>query len=176
MTKNTYPADFRVYVRPEMWEHEAPESHFFDGIYTVRLNTHVEIPFVPDVSEFCPPWSPDLVPNGEDVATEREARVYQVLMSRYSVTPNARLAGQEEIVALQRGDEPPERGTVWYVAFDEWRHLLDELEAMREFASSDRHSTCLSQIANTHLGRFLEERFLPSGRLSAMDLRILRRA
>ena len=114
MTKHNYPEDFRVYVRPEMWEHDAPESQFFARIYTVTLNTHVDLPFVPDVSDVCPPWNADLVPNGEEVASELEACVYQVLMSPYSVTPNARLAGQEEIVELVLIRCPACRATTVY--------------------------------------------------------------
>jgi hypothetical protein len=176
MTKRAYDADFWIYVRPETWDVEGPESQFFAGIYTARLNSFVEISFVPDVSDACPPWIPELVPNGGDVSSEREARVFQALMTAHSVTPNAQLAGQEEIVELQRGEVPPRHGVVWYVAPDDWPPLTDELENLTQRAYSEVHSVRFSQISDTRLAGFLEERFLPSGKLSARDLSILRRA
>jgi hypothetical protein len=189
MTKLAYDADFRVFVRPEMWERHAPESQYFVGIYTVYLNTHVIISFIPDVSDSCPPWRQDLAPHGEEATSELEARAFQALISEYSVTPNVGLAGQIEVIELPspKSSDPelepwagdyvdPEHGTIWYVSPDEWRSLIDELEGLREVAYSDVHSVRFSEVAHTRLGRFLEERFLPSGRLSAMDLRILRRA
>jgi hypothetical protein len=176
MTKLSNDADYRVSVRPMPWDVPGPESKYFAGIYTVSLNSHVEISFVPDVSNECPPWSADLVPNGDDVASEREARVYQVLMSLYSVTPNARLAGTEEPIELETGSSPPDQGAVWYLAPDDWQTLMDELENLTETAYSEVHFVRFSQIADTRLARFLESRFLPSGRLSRRHLEILHRA
>ena len=71
MTNLTYDADFRLYVRPETWESDGPDSAFFTGIYTVSLNSLVRIAFVPDVSEVCPPWSEDVLPNGSEYQTCR---------------------------------------------------------------------------------------------------------
>jgi hypothetical protein len=187
MTKLTNEADFRIYVHPERWEYEAPEAEFFDGIYSVALNSHVRLSFVPDVSEICPPWSRDVLPD-EHISSERDARLVQILTTRYSVTPNARLAGTDEVIQLASGNPPPgldpvgaelsgpRYGTVWYVAPDDWQPLMDELEHLMEEAYSDVHSVRFSQIAETRLARFLEERFLPSGKLSAMHLEVLRRA
>jgi hypothetical protein len=188
MTKLTYEADVRVYVRRETWENEGATSQFFVGVYTVALNSHVRIAFVPDVSDVCPPWREDLVPNGAEVSSEREARLFQVLTSEYSVTPNSRLAGREEVIQLPSGNPPPDldpwgaelsgpnHGTIWYVALDDWQALADELEELTESAYSEVHFVRMSQIAGTHLAKFLVERFLSSGRLPASHLEILRRA
>jgi hypothetical protein len=188
MTKLTNDSDFRIYVRPQIRERQAPESQFFAGIYTVTLNTFVDISFIPDVSDFCPPWREDLVPNGEEATSELEARVFQALISEYSVTPNMHLAGRIDVVQLpaQRPPDPeldpwwedyvgPQYGKIWYLAADDWQPLYDELDGLWEVAYSDVHSVRLSQMANTRLGRFLEDRFLPSGRLSERHLQILGR-
>jgi hypothetical protein len=188
MTKLVYDADFRLYVYPEMREYDESERPYFEGIYLVPLNSHAQIYFVPDVSDVCPPWTREAIADIGRISSERDARIFQVLTSEYSVTPNARLAGTEEVVRLLTRVEPPDpdpwaaepklptHGVVWYVAPDEWRSLHAELEQLNEVAHSEVSSVRFSQIDGTRLARFLEERFLPSGKVALRHLRTLRRA
>src|ERR1700730_11185070 len=130
MSKLNAEVDFRVDVSSEEWENE---SRLFRGIYTVSLNDGVEVSFVSDASESCPPWNADLIPALDHLASEREARLFQVLTSKHSVTPNPRLAGTEKVVELlprtassdldpweAEVADRPSAGVVWYVAPQEW--------------------------------------------------------
>jgi hypothetical protein len=174
-------------VRFEEWEYDPPVSRHFAEIYVASLNTHVKISFVPDVSEACPPWGEGALSDEPEVASEREARITQVLTSYYSVTPNAGLAGRTEAVRLLPGQMPPELGqseptsgdrqygVVWYLDPADWSALAEELAGLAAEAWNDLHALRYSQIGRTRLARFLEERFLPSGRVSQDDLQLLHR-
>jgi hypothetical protein len=185
MTKLSNDADLRVNVNPEPWEHEDPTSRFSAGIYTVALNSGVEISFVPDVSDSSPPWDVELPADIDDCSSEREARVYRIRTSDYSVTPNQRLANQEDEVPhlpatsppdlLPGEPEPSQYGVVWYVSPAEWSVIETELRDLAERTHLQPDYIRLSRITLSRLGRFLNERFLPSPRLSPFDLRILRR-
>jgi hypothetical protein len=59
-----FDTDFWINIVPEHWEHDDPPARFFERIYTVALNSHVRIAFVPDVSDVCPPWSVELILGG----------------------------------------------------------------------------------------------------------------
>ena len=191
MSKLSPEVDFRVDVNPGEWENE---SRFFRGIYTVSLNDHVQVSFVPDASKSCPPWNADLIPAIDRLASEGEARLFQVLTSEHSVTPNARLAGTEEVVELlprtvSSDLDPweaevadwPTAGTVWYVAPQEWPALDADLQDLpdRSIALGRRGGIgCplylhMSEMVGTPLARFLNERFVPSGRLAQRELRAL---
>jgi hypothetical protein len=186
MTKLVDTADLRVNVAPEEWEHEAPGSRFFEGIYVVSLNSAVDIAFVPDLSDSIPPWDVELPPDlDENCTSERDARLYLVRTTDYSVTPNARLAGQVGIAPrLPHSNPPPalrdsppatEHGLVWYVSPEEWSELDTQLRDLAAHTYRQHEFVRLSEISGGPLGHFRAERFLPSGRLSAFDLQILKR-
>jgi len=183
MTKLINTADLRINVRSADWEHEG--SRFFEGIYIVALNSTVEIAFVPDLSDVGSPWDVALPVDVYDCQSEREARLHLLRTTDYSVTPNASRAGQVDSVPLlpdanpipPSPDETPpaEQGVVWFVSPEEWSALRAQLRALSPGTRLDHEFVRLSQIAGSPLGRFLEDRFLPSGRLSAFDLHVLRR-
>lgn len=153
---------------------------------TVALNSGVDIAFVPDVSDSSPPWDVELPPDvDENCTSERDARLYLVRTTDYSVTPNVRLAGQvgtapllvDAITGPPLRDSPPpaEQGVVWYVSPEEWSALDAQLRVLATHTYRQHEFAQLSQMTGSPLGRFLEERFLRSGRLSAFDLHVLRR-
>jgi hypothetical protein len=194
MSKLRPEVDFRVAVSSEELEQSENESRFFRGIYTVSLNDHVRVSFVPDASESYPPWNAYLAPAFDNLASERKMRLFQVLTSRYSVTPNARLAGTEEVVKLLPRTVPsdldpweaevadwPSAGVVWYVAPQEWPVLDADLQDLPDRSIALGRSAgigCplylhISEMTGTPLARFLNDRFVASGRLAERDLRVL---
>jgi hypothetical protein len=183
VTKLTNTADLRINVRSEDWEHDG--SPLFEGIYSVALNSTVDIAFVPDISDLGSPWSVALPVDVYNCQSEREARLHLLRTTDYSVTPNASRANQVEAIPLlphpnpfpPLPDEPPlpEHGILWYISPEEWSALQAQLSDLFPDTRLEHEFVRLSQITGSPLGRFLEERFLPSGRLSASDLHVLRR-
>lgn len=184
--KAPHDYDFRISVQQERWEVDPAESHLYEGIYTVLLNTLVSISFVPDVSRIAPPWDVHEIADRDPVTTDLDARLLTALTSEYTVTPGTKPSGGEDRIPLLPGDLPPwleesagpgdrsEVGTVWYVGADEWPGLaaeLADLDSRTSLVRFVRHS----ELGSTYLGRFLDDRFLRSPHLAPEHRRILGR-
>jgi hypothetical protein len=91
--------DFLVSVRHQAWEEEPKVAPLYQGIFDVTLNHTIGIMFVPDLEKNTNCWCPILPDNIDDITTNIEARLVSIALSKYSVTPNPLLAGQEEIIS-----------------------------------------------------------------------------
>ncbi|MEU1208637.1 hypothetical protein [Nocardia sp. NPDC005825] len=175
-----YPeADFRVYVTPEWGEVDVAEEEreLFHGVYSVNLNDHIDIRFVPDVSEVAPPWGIHVFGENHPIATPMRARVWSLRTAwDYCVTPNVNLAGTEEQIPLLEYEpcEPgdPTTTTLWYVGTPEWTALENQLSDLVE-RTGRYHVVRFSELGQSPLARFLNERFLPSNHLTDRTLEIL---
>ncbi|MFF0493966.1 hypothetical protein ACFYTQ_33525 [Nocardia sp. NPDC004068] len=171
--------DFLVYASPMQRAYAVDNPSFLRTAYVLGLNDRIEIGFVPDVSDIVPPW-----PAHEDSdfpQSEREARVWALRVSDYSVTPNSRFAGTSEKIALlpRQSAEPrdeAEFGVVWFVGTSEWEGIAAELGDLCGRTSPFGDFIRFSKLAGTHLHRFLEERFLSSSLLASETVDVLRRA
>jgi hypothetical protein len=174
MTKVSPRADYPVKVVPESWEQEPATARFYEGIYTVVLNSTVDIAFVPDVSALAPPWRelPD------DVGSVEQARVASVLLARYAVTPNDRLAGREERFELPAsGGYDATGGVVYYVTAAEFARWSAELDRLAAQDRNSFHATrTVSALRDLDIVGFVERRVLTSPQFAERDGRMLGRA
>jgi hypothetical protein len=171
MTKVSPRADYPVKVVPEPWEQEPPAAHLYEGIYTVVLNSVVEIVFVPDVGAVAPPWDelPDRV---ESVA---QARLASVLLARYAVTPNDPLAGREDRFELPAsGGFDTTGGVVFYVTAAQFSGWSAELARLAEQDRQSFYATrTVSALRELQIVSFVERRVLNSPRFAERDARML---
>lgn len=162
------------------WAVDAENPHLFQGAYVVVLNSGVEIRFVPDVSHFAPPWNAHRFEGNDPIASSTQAFLWSLRTSEYSVTPNLELVGGEEEVALlpyePADPDDPNIGIVWYVDTEEWTGLEAELADLSERTDQYDDFVRLSELEETHLGKFLNERFLSSSHLTHFTLEALGRA
>ncbi|WP_228002430.1 hypothetical protein [Nocardia australiensis] len=185
--KLSYDHDFRVSVQPEIWENEDEDAHLYEGIYVVDLNATVKIAFVPDVSGLSRPWSFHIPDEDTPFTSTTEARLFKLLTSRYSVTPDDQRNGStEQIQLLPRfappefqdllgPDDLPDQGILWYVGTDQWPDLAAELQELTDHTYGSRFVRH-SALGNSPLANFLNTRFLRSEELALDDLRVIGRA
>ncbi|MFG1791239.1 hypothetical protein [Nocardia sp. NPDC049149] len=181
MSKVPNELDFLIHAEELQSAIAFDEPDLLQGGYVVGLNRRVEISFVPDASDVAPPWPVHEYNPDDPIKSAREARAWAVRVSDYSVTPNPRLDGTaEKIPLLPRQstgpDDDPELGVVWYVGAAEWEALTAELQDLREHTNPFGDFVRFSELADTHLWRFLTRRFLTSNLLASDTVRTLSRA
>jgi len=148
----------------------------------VALNARIEIRFVPDVSEFAPPWDVHEFDPAVTIESRPEARIWAICASDYySVTPNPRLAGTAETISLlpyanDIGGGVTDQGVVWYIDTAQWTALVRELEDLSGRTSPLGHFVSFSDITGTNLWHFLTERFLTSDLLAPETVKMIQEA
>lgn len=164
--------DFPVYVYEqiidEWYEENEDHADLFKGIFHLIFNHVVDIAFVPDLSEIAPPWNADLFPEEYDsMSTVGEARVTQVLLTPYSVTPNRRLAGTDESIVF--GEYPK---TVFYVTPEEFERYSVDLDGLADVVmrSCPRR---VSRLRDHEVVTFAERRVVASPRLKSYHAKLL---
>jgi len=129
-------SDYPVGVRRGSWEVPPSVQDLYEGSYLVTLNHKVEVDFVPDVSADGPPFRADQLPADVDaVTTRREARLAQLLLAGYAVTPHDGLAGswQELPGPVPGGDANRLRpGVVVFTSTREFAVYTGELAELAE--------------------------------------------
>lgn len=174
--------DFTVSVRHQIWE-EAPEvAELYQGIYSVILNFLVTIMFVPEVERTVDSWPPVLPENVDSVSTEREARLFTIALSDYTVTPNSLLAGKQELMQKQLVSEDmnnsnsvSKMGVLLYVSSQEFEAFSKELSALAAQTPGVHDYVRISEIQNLELSKFILDSVIDSPHFSAGDVRILGR-
>lgn len=164
--------DFPVYVYEQVLDerYENDESHagLFEGIFHLVFNHVVSITFVPGVSEIAPPWSSDLFPEEYDlISTVGQARVSQILLAKYAVTPNQCLAGTDEEIIFGEYAK-----TIFYVTFEEFERYSVDLEGLADLIN--RHEPRrVSRLRDHEVVTFAERRVVASPRLKSYHAKLL---
>ncbi|MFC4145228.1 hypothetical protein ACFO0M_03065 [Micromonospora mangrovi] len=159
------PANYYVRVRARSWDEEPEQAALYEGMYSFDLNQLVRVSFVPAVT--APrPWSLDDVPTDiSDFTTAQQARVHELLLTDYSVTPDDERAGTAD-----QFDWPFEwtdpatrpRPTVFYVTADEFDRLSSDLEELSDVAGELHSFVRRSEVLEHEVVRFIERRILDS--------------
>ncbi|WP_226574873.1 hypothetical protein [Microseira wollei] len=125
-------------------------------------------------------WPPVLPENVDDVSTEIEARLFTVALSDYTVTPNALLAGKQEIIHLpsvnedvKNSDIDAKRGVVFYVSHQEFEIFSKELSVLANQTPGVQDCVKISQIKEMELAKFILSNIIGSQHFSTGDLKIL---
>lgn len=177
MTKVGPSANYYVRALPQAWDEDPDDAPYFDGIYSLDLNLTVGIAFVPDVSRHAPPWSADLMSADQVVGTPDQARLYTAMTSRYTVTPNARLAGTDETFTWLVPEMPePVRRAVFYVTGDEFSRYTADIAALSESIGGVHSFVRVDQLRDHEVIRFVERRIVASPLLSPEHAWLLGRA
>ncbi|MBF6357690.1 hypothetical protein IU449_24600 [Nocardia higoensis] len=173
--------DFMIYVQPLQWAIASDHPELLSGGYMVALNARIEIRFVPDVSEFAPPWDIHEFNPAVAVESRPEARIWAMRTSDYSATPNPGLAGTAETVLLlpyadDLSEGETDRGVVWYIDTAQWAALVLELEDLSGRTNPFGRFVTLSEITGNSLWHFLTERFLTSDLLAHETVKVIQQA
>jgi hypothetical protein len=151
-------ADFDVSVRRQAWEEEPEVAQHYEGIFAVSLNHALNLMFVPATNRDL--WPPTLPEDTDAVASQMEARVIAIALSRYVVTPYEVLAGQEELFAREWSESGP--GVLFYVGEAEFATFSRELSALADQRPSVQSGWQVAEIADLAVTRFMVSRVLGS--------------
>lgn len=163
--------DFTVDVRRQSWEEEPEVADYYEGIFDVALNNCFSVLFVPSMVKTV--WPPVLPDDADAVGSEMEARLISLALSRYAVTPDDALAGQEESFARQWSESGP--GLVFYVTEAEFSAFSGELALLADQRPSVHSGWAVSEIADHAVAQFLVSRVAESKKLSPEDREMLAR-
>ena len=120
--------DIAVQVKLQEWEEDEDVAPFYRGIYEVTLNFFTDVMFIPSFPRTLDSWPPTLPKNVDDVHSVYEARLFTVALSENTVTPNAFLAGQQELIPLSPSlNGEPRMGRIFYVTPEQFALFSQEL-------------------------------------------------
>jgi len=140
--------DMSVQIRHQKWEEEEDLAPFYEGIYSVTLNYFTTIMFIPTFSRTKDNWPPTLPDDIDNVHSVTEARLFTAALSEYTVTPDAELAGRQELIPLSPLTQiGPRMGLVFYVTPQEFACFSQELPLLEQKTPSVRDYMPLSQIS-----------------------------
>lgn len=166
-------SDLKVLVWPESLEHKVEVSILYKGIYSVTLNQFVTIMFVPKVARDKGTWPPKLPESIDFPRSEEEARLWTIGLAEYVVTPNLKLAGNEEILSLPSLSGEYDKGVVFYVHPDEFKEFSEDLEEVNQRINSIHDKINSSEIENLSFIRFITSHVITSENFEKKDLEIL---
>ncbi|MCI4065026.1 hypothetical protein MRQ36_21660 [Micromonospora sp. R77] len=163
------PANYYVRVRARSWDEDPEQAALYAGMYAFDLNQLVRVSFVPVVT--APrPWSLDHLPADiTEFTTPQQARVHELLLTDYSVTPDDERAGTAEQFDWPFDWTDPAtrpRPTVFYATSDEFDRLSADLEKLSDFAGELHSLVQRSEVLDHEVVRFIERRILDSGLLT----------
>lgn len=182
--KSSLSTDFTISVKHQIWE-ELPEvAHFYQGIYSVTLNFLLTIMFVPEIKDTLSDLSIILPQNVEHVCSEREARLFTIALSEYTVTPNSFLAGQQKLIYLPSGSENgtinnseqvSEKGVIFYISPDKFAVFSQELSELAEQTIGVHDYVRISELKNLQTAQFILSDIIKSNNFSPSHLKYLGR-
>ena len=139
--------DIAVQIRHQEWEEEDDLAPFYRGIYSVTLNYFTTVMFIPTFPRTADNWPPTLPQDVDDVHSAAEARLFTAALSEYTVTPDAQLAGQQELIPLEPLPQiGPRMGLLFYVTPPEFALFSQELPLLEQKTPSVRDYVPLSQV------------------------------
>jgi hypothetical protein len=166
--------DFSVSVRRQTWEEEPEVAELYQEIFDVILNHTLSIMFVPEVDiniDNIPAMLPD---NIDNIFSEIQARQITIALSKYSITPNDLLAGQEKVFS-HNDTLSSQTGVIFFITTDEFQTFSSELSTIAQEIPSVHSSTRISQIKDLKFSQFLLSRVIESKHFDEKDLQMLGR-
>ena len=172
--------DFTVQVRGQEGEEDQQFARFYQGIYSVTLNTFVDVMFVPSFCREVKGWSLHLPFNVNEVHSAQEARLFTAALSDLIVTPDDYRAGEEELIPPPPSPPPythiaPEMGVIFYVTPQQFALFSQELAEIEQETFSLYPTVPVSKIAHFACIKFITEKIMTSPYFSEENLRILGR-
>ncbi|BCY06433.1 hypothetical protein [Actinoplanes sp. L3-i22] len=172
MVKIGNSSNYTVQVFPDEWEAEEPaEAALRENIFSVALNLHGFVKFVPAMPDEPPPLAAERPPREDEFTTAEEVGWCELIHSPYSITPDDTRAGTIRDVGI-----PDEPATVFYVTGEQFAGFVAELWELAEIASDSNPSVRRDEVLDRSVIRFIDERILTSDRLSPQHAASLGRA
>lgn len=170
--KHSFDADFTVQVREEVREQEPEFAQFYQGIYSMALNTFVDVMFIPHFSRERENWSLKIPNNIDIVHSVQEARLFTAALADYIVMPDESCAGQEELIPQLPSpqpyfDTPLDTGVIFYVTPQEFSLFSQELAEIEQQAFALYDNLRVSKLGHFECIKFINkivmtsEHFLP---------------
>ncbi|MBW4510236.1 MAG: hypothetical protein KME64_27505 [Scytonematopsis contorta HA4267-MV1] len=166
--------DFSVSVRCQTWEEEPEVAELYQGIFEVILNHTLSIMFVPDVGINIDNLPPMLPENVDNIFTEIQARQITIALSKYSITPNPLLAGQEKVFS-HNDTLSSQTGVIFFITTEEFQAFSSELLTLAQEIPSVYSSKRVSQIKDLKFSQFLLSRVIESKNFDDKDLQLVGR-
>lgn len=178
--KHSFNYDFTVQARRQERDEEPEVALFYEGIYSVALNTFVDVMFIPYFSRDVEDWSLRIPLNIDKVYSWQEARLFTAALSDVTVTPDEYKAGNEELIALPSPHSPSmkigqEMGLIFYVTNAQFALFSQELAEIEKQAFSLYDSVPVSSIADFESIRFILNRIMICKHFPEESLKILGR-
>ncbi|MFI1988205.1 hypothetical protein [Actinoplanes sp. NPDC020271] len=165
MVKIGSPSDYTVQVYPEEWEYDSPADRTLrENIFSLALNLHGLVTFVPAAPAQPPPLAAERPPREDKFTTVAEVRWCELLHSPYSVTPDDARAGTIREVGV-----PGEPATVFYVTGEQFATFTSELWELAEIASGSNPRVRRNDVLDKRVFQFVEEHILASDRFRLED-------
>ena len=173
--------DFAVQVRhQERDEKEEWGAVFYRGIFSLTLNQLISILFIPDFPRTPETWPPTILEGVDKVQSTTEARLYMTESADYVVTPDAYLAGQQEVIPLPaipslRGGIKASQVVVFYVTPAQFARFSRELPLIEEQTYWVTQFVRVHNIAHFECIKFIQNCIISSPYFSHNHAKIIGR-
>lgn len=161
--------DFPVRAFAEGQDYVGAVRDAYKGMYGITLNRVVTLTLIPTVSQRRP-WPPGLPDDFDSITDVETARRSVLALAEFAIVPDDSRAGSTESQPRERG-----HGTIFYVSTDEFTELTRDAEALSDEHPAVYDSVPISKLGNRAIGRLVNERVLPSGKLTERQLHMLGR-
>ena len=178
--KYSFDTDFTVQVREQVREQEPDFAQFYQGIYSMALNTFVDVMFIPYFLREVKGWSIKIPNNIDIVHSKQKARLFTAALADYIVMPDPSRAGQEELIPQLPSprpyfDTPLDTGVIFYVTPQQFALFSQELAQIEQQASGLYDSVRVSKLAHFECIKFINKIVMTSEHFSQESLRMLGR-
>lgn len=178
--KHSFDVDFTVQVREQVRDEDTEFAQFYQGIYSMALNSFVHIMFIPYFSREVKDWSLRIPDDVDEVHSRQEARLFTAALAEYTVMPDELRAGQEQLIALPPPlppcpDVAPRQGVIFYVTRQQFALFSEELAEIEQFAFALHATVRVSKIAHFECIKFIQKIVMNSAHFSEKSLIMLGR-
>ena len=178
--KHSFDVDFTVQVREQIRDEDPEFAQFYQGIYSMALNTFVHIMFIPYFLQEVKDWSLRIPDDIDEVHSKQEARLFTAALSDYIVMPDEFRAGQEQLIPLPSPlppypDTGPREGVIFYVTPQQFARFSRELAEIEQLAFGIYATVRVSKILHLECIKFINENVMRSEHFSQKSLTMLGR-
>jgi hypothetical protein len=138
--KEALDLDFRISVVAQAQEESPEMAPFYHDIYSVTINSHLTIAFIPPFDHTPPQWDAILHADFDRLTSENEARLATATLADYVITPDPELVGKSEVFTspYPHDIDPADshRTAIFHVSPEDYQQSQEELESLaQEFSS-----------------------------------------
>lgn len=148
--KESLDLDFRITVVAQAQE-ESPEiASLYHGIYSVTINSHLTIAFIPPFDHAPDQWDAILQADFDRLTSKNEARLATATIADYVITPDAELVGTSEVLISpcpdHRTSMADHRTAIFYSSPEDYQVSQTELESLVQELAGVHDYRRLSQL------------------------------